>query len=196
MAQAQALRKVGTIGMAFLGIGPCLSHADVVTDWNVAALNATAVPPNSILQSRVLAIVHGAIYDAVRAVDGKGAAYAVDLEAPRGTSVDAAVAAAAHGTLVRLAPAQRPAMDAALGASLSRIADGKAKSDGIELGERIAERSVALRSADQSDARVVFTPKAGAGLYQVTLPHSMAAILPQWGSDTPFVVRGRSGRGS
>ena len=45
----------------------------------------------------------------------------------------------------------------------------------------------------QSDAKVVFTPKAGAGLYQVTLPHSMAAILPQWGSVTPFVVRGRSG---
>ena len=49
------------------------AHADAVTDWNVIALNATAVPPNSILQSRVLAIVHGAIYDAVRAVDRKGA---------------------------------------------------------------------------------------------------------------------------
>ena len=31
--------------------------ADVVADWNVTALAATAVPPNSILQSRALAIV-------------------------------------------------------------------------------------------------------------------------------------------
>ena len=89
------------------------ARADAVTDWNSVALDATAVPPNSILQSRVLAIVHGAIYDAVRAVDQKSAAYAVDLKAPAGTSIDAAVAAAAHGTLVRLAPAQRPMLDTA-----------------------------------------------------------------------------------
>src|SRR5690242_5650418 len=38
------------------------ARADVVTDWDVIALNATAVPPN-----------------AVRAVDRKAPAYAVDL---------------------------------------------------------------------------------------------------------------------
>jgi hypothetical protein len=27
-------------------------RADAVTDWNVIAINATAVPPNAILQSR------------------------------------------------------------------------------------------------------------------------------------------------
>src|SRR4029434_6884665 len=51
----------------------CTGHtgrplADVVTDWNVIALNATALPPNSALQSRTLAIVHAAIYDATRSV--------------------------------------------------------------------------------------------------------------------------------
>ena len=141
-----------------------------VTDWNVIAINATAVPPNSILQSRVLAIVHGAIYDAVRAVDQKSAAYAVDLKAPAGTSVDAAIAAAAHGALVRLAPAQRPMLDAALNAALSKIADGRGKTDGIRIGSQIAEKIVALRSSDRSDAKVAFTPKPGAGLYQLTPP--------------------------
>ena len=102
------------------------AHADAVTEWNVIALNATAAPPNSILQSRALAIVHGAIYDAVHAVDRKGGAYAIDAEAPAGTSVDAAVAAAAHGSLVRLAPAERPMLDTALNVSLSKIADGQA----------------------------------------------------------------------
>ena len=117
------------------------AQADAVTDWNVIALNATAVPPNSILQSRTLAIVHGAIYDAVRAVDRKNGAYAVDVEAPAGTSVEAAVAAAAHGSLVRLAPAERPRLDAALNVSLSKIAEGQAKTDGIALGGQIAERN-------------------------------------------------------
>jgi hypothetical protein len=194
MRKHSRLRKAFALAATAICVQPSSPlWADVVTDWNVTALNATAVPPNSILQSRVLAIAHGAIYDTVRAVEGKGAAYAVDLTAPAGTSVDAAVASAAHGVLARLAPAQRPALDAALGTALSRIADGPAKSNGVDLGRQIAESSVTLRDSDQSGARMVFTPKPGAGLYQVTPPHSMAAILPHWGSVTPFLITSRSG---
>src|SRR3954469_25918040 len=100
------------------------SQADIVTDWNVVALNATAVPPNSVLQSRTLAIVHAAIYDAIRAVDQKAPAYAVDLTAPQGADVDAAAAVAAHGVLIRLVPVQRPVLDNALDAALAKIAQG------------------------------------------------------------------------
>src|SRR3954469_13106062 len=110
------------------------ARAGVVSDWNVIALNATAVPPNSVLQSRTLAIVHAAIYDAVRAVDRKAPAYAVDLKAPQGADVDAAVAAAAHGVLVRLAPVQRPVLDGALDAALAKIAQGDGKAEGINIG--------------------------------------------------------------
>jgi hypothetical protein len=172
---------------------PDPARADVITDWNVVALNATAVPPNSILQSRVLAIVHGAVYDAVRAIDQKHVAYAVDLKAPAGSSVDAAVAAAAHGALVRLAPTQRVMLDAALNATLSKIADGPSKSDGISIGGQIAERTIALRIDDQSDIKVTFTPTPGPGHYQLTPPYSIPAILPHWGSVRPFVLRSRSG---
>ncbi len=168
------------------------ARADAVTDWNVIAVNATAVPPNAILQSRVLAIVHGAIYDAARAVDNKRAAYAVDLTAPPGTSIDAAVAAAAHGALVQLAPAQRSMLDSALKGVLAKIPDGQGKSQGIGIGAQIAERLVALRGDDKSDARIVFTPEPGAGRYQLTPPLSMPAILPQWGGVTPFVLRSKS----
>lgn len=171
---------------------PARAQADVVTDWNVIALNATAVPPNSILQSRAMAIVHGAIYDAMRAVDRKSAAYAVDVEAPAGTSAVAAVAAAAHGALVRLAPAERPRLDAALSLSLSKIADGQSKTDGIALGEQIAEQMVALRSTDGADAKIAFTAEPGAGLYQLTPPQSLPAILAQWGAVMPFVLRNKT----
>ena len=169
------------------------AQADAVTDWNVIALNATAVPPNSILQSRALAIVHGAIYDAVRAVDRKSSAYAVDVEAPAGTAVQAAVVAAAHGSLVRLAPAERSMLDSALNVSLSKIADGQGKTDGIALGGQIAEKIVALRTTDGAAAKVAFTPKPGAGLYQLTPPQLLPAILVQWGTVTPFVLRSRAG---
>jgi hypothetical protein len=169
------------------------AHADAVTDWNVIALNATAVPANSILQSRTLAIVHGAIYDAVRAVERNSAPYAVDAEAPAGTSVEAAVVAAAHGSLVRLAPAERSTLDAALNVSLSRIADGQGKTDGITLGEKIAEKIVALRTADGATAKVAFSVQPGAGLYQLTAPQLLPAILAQWGAVTPFVLRDKTG---
>ena len=175
-----------------LVLPPARAQADVVTDWNVIALNATAVPPNSILQSRTMAIVHGAIYDAMRAVDRKSAAYAVDVEAPAGTSAVAAVAAAAHGALVRLAPAERPRLDAALSLSLSKIDDGQSKTDGIALGEQIAEQMVALRSTDGADAKIAFTAKPGAGLYQLTPPQSLPAILAQWGAVMPFVLRNKT----
>jgi hypothetical protein len=139
MARTHVARVLfGSALVALLAQPAWRSHADAVTDWNVIALNATEVPPNAILQSRVLAIVHGAVYDAVRAVDRKSSAYAVDLGAPADTSVDAAVAAAAHGVLVRLAPAQRAMVDAALDAALARIADGRSKTEGIRLGSQIA----------------------------------------------------------
>ena len=81
----------------------------------------------------------------------------------------AAIAAAAHGSLVRLAPTERFMLDTALNVSLSKIPDGQGKIDGIALGGQIAEKIVALRSSDGADAKVTFTPKAGAGLYQLSM---------------------------
>jgi type II secretion system protein G len=194
MTRTGITRRLAALALATVCLLPIARvRADVVTDWNVIALNATAVPPNSILQSRALAIVHGAIYDAVRAVDRKGGAYAIDVEAPAGTSVDAAVVSAAHGSLVRLAPAERQMLDAALNVSLSKIVDGQGKTEGTALGQQIAEKLVALRSTDGAAVKVVFTAKPGVGLYQFTPPHSLPAILAQWGSVTPFVLRSSAG---
>jgi len=181
--------------LAILVALPAVSsaYADVVTDWNLAAINASAIPPNSILQSRVLAITHQAMYDAVRAIGGKRPAYTPDLKASSGASVDAAVAAAAHHALVKLIPSQRGALDAALNATLLRISDARAKADGVEIGTQVADALIALRNGDQSNAVVAFNPKPGAGRYRPTYPHNLPAILPQWGGVTPFVLKGLAG---
>lgn len=185
-----ACRKLTAV--AALLVLPLVSsgHADVVTDWNIIAINASATPPNSILQSRVLAIVHQAMYDAVRTIGGSRLSYAVDLKAPSGASIDAAVAAAAHGALVKLIPAQRSALDAALNTTLSRIADPRTKADGVEIGAEIANALIAARSNDRSDAVVPFSPTPGIGRYRPTYPHNLPAILPQWGGVAPFVLKG------
>ena len=193
MNQGRWLRKLCAATLVVLSIGPTPVRADAVTDWNVIALNASALPPNSALQSRVLAIVHAAVYDAVAAVEQKHTPYAIELKAPRGASLDAAVAAAAHGALVRLTPLQRPMLDAALTVALSKIADGQDKADGAQIGSQIGERMVALRGSDGSSIQVVFTPKPGPGLYQLTPPNSAPAVLAQWGGIKPFVLRSLSG---
>ena len=168
----QAVNRLPWIVPVLLTCAAGVARADVVTDWNVVALNASAVPPNSIVQSRTLAIVHAAVYDAVRADEGSGPAYAVDVQARRGASVEAAVAAAAHAALERLAPAAKPMLDAALSATLARIPDGQAKTDGVSLGKQVGEQTVALRMGDGADAKVAFNPKPGVGAYVLTPPHA------------------------
>lgn len=186
----QAINRLPWIALVLLACTAGVANADVVTDWNVVAIIASAVPPNSIVQSRTLAIAHSAVYDAVRAVERSGPAYAVDAQVRSGASVEAAAAAAAHAALERLAPAAIPMLDAALSATLAKIPDGQAKIDGVSLGKQVGEQTVALRVGDGADAKVAFNPKPGVGAYVPTPPQALPAILPQWGAVTPFVLRG------
>ena len=189
----QTINRLSWIVPLLVACAAGAARADVVTDWNVIALNASAVPPNSVVQSRVLAITHAAVYDAVRAVERNGPAYAVEVPARSGASVEAAAAAAAHAALVRLAPAAKAMLDAALSATLAKIADGPAKTDGTALGAQVGEHMVALRAKDGADAMVPFNAKPGIGAYATTPPHAPPPILSQWGAVTPFVLRGNVG---
>jgi len=83
-------------GIVSLGAGRV--HADVVTEWNVIAVNASGVSGlDPLLQARAIAIVHAAIYDAVNAIDRRRGVYAIDVNAPSGVSPEAAAGAAAQG---------------------------------------------------------------------------------------------------
>src|SRR5437867_11079140 len=85
------------------------AHADVVTYWNAMGLRATnylAGGFNSFSQVRIMAYTHAAIFDTVNAIDRRYTPYAVDLRAPAGASVDAAVASAAHTVLAKFSPGQ------------------------------------------------------------------------------------------
>jgi hypothetical protein len=62
----------------------------------------------------------------------------------------AAVAQAAHDTLVALYPSQQADLDGFLDEDLHRIGDGLAKSDGVDLGRRAAAAILALRANDGS----------------------------------------------
>ena len=79
------LRRVSLFVVALMAT---MAQADVVTDWNNAALNAIRAdktpPPKA---SRALAILHASIYDAVNGIDRRYEAYFVQSAVPASASV-------------------------------------------------------------------------------------------------------------
>ena len=173
-----------------LGTAPG-ARADAVTDWNQTAIRATEIARAPVpVQTRVMSIVHAAIFDAVNAIDRKYTAYAVDVRAAPGASSEAAAAAAAHGILERIYPPQKPITDAALASSLSPIPDGPAKAEGIRVGQEVAAKLFELRKDDGSGAQQSYAFGSGAGVYQATPPMNANPMLPQWRTVKPFVITG------
>src|SRR4029453_13733991 len=77
-----------------------LMAADTVLEWNVVAVEGRRVAkfsPNA--QTRALAMVHGAVFDAVNGIEGGYDPYLVQRHAPRWASEEAAAAGAAHDVL-------------------------------------------------------------------------------------------------
>src|SRR5262245_6421937 len=80
-----------------------IASAHVVAAWYTAARTAPATP---VQLSRVLAMVHAAMHDAVNGAEPRYETYASDLTDPR-AHPEAAAAGAAHRVLSGLFPAQQ-----------------------------------------------------------------------------------------
>src|SRR5439155_16951159 len=101
--------------------------------------------------SRAMAIVHIAMFDAVNAIKGGYQSYTGVAPAPGGTSLDAAVAQAAHDTLVSLFSAQTQTFDDALSDELQGVESRKQRDRGAELGHRVAAAILAMRDHDGAE---------------------------------------------
>jgi len=148
------------------------ARADTVVDWNVHATNMLIVtagqsPPVSTLH---LAMVHGAVYDAVNAIDRRYQPYLASPPARRWYSKDAAAATAAHHVLVGLQPTQQTALDALYAESLAGIPSGHAKEGGIAVGAAAAQAMLAARADDGRFGPFRFTPGTEPGQWRPTLP--------------------------
>ncbi len=102
---------------------------DAVITWNeIARRAAITVAKQFPAQSEIyVSFAQAAVYDAVVAIEGRYQPYKLILARQPGASVDAAVAAAAHDTLLHYFPAQQTALDADYATSLAAIPDGAAK---------------------------------------------------------------------
>jgi PAP2 superfamily len=182
---------------------------DAVTVWNAnagAAATAACLAPlaNPLHESRIYAMMHVAIHDALNAIDRRSRPYALDVQAEAGASPDAAVAAAARDVLVELI-AQLPlelhtqacidagvaSAEAAYTAALGDIPDDPGKVLGIEVGQAAAAAILDLRADDSAvgpflnfDCPQDTVP----GEYQCT-PGSPFIVFEGWENVTPFVLR-------
>ena len=125
------------------------TQADVVTDWNITAGDIAAAAKLPLVQThRAMAMVQSAVYEAVNAITKRYPPERVQLEAAPDASVEAAAAAANRATLLKLVPSQQAAVDSAYQTTLSAIADGPAKREGIVVGDKAAAAILALRADD------------------------------------------------
>ena len=109
---ATRLQLLVTIALAMVFVRA--AHADVIMDWNAKG-DAIAAEKQFLLQTRVMSMLHIAMFEAVNAIEPRYAPYKLTLSADRATSKDAAAATAAHDVLLSIYPDQKVALDVALG---------------------------------------------------------------------------------
>ena len=156
------------------------ARADSVTAWNEIATDALIRDGGQgAIAIANLAMVHGAVYDAVNAIDGRYEPYLVAPAAERWYSRDAAAATAAYRVLVDSRPpvvaaAQQPALAARLkplyDAALATIAPGAAKDGGIATGNAAADAMIAARTDDGRFGPFRFTAGSDAGTWRPEVP--------------------------
>jgi hypothetical protein len=150
------------------------------------------------------AMMHVAVHDALNGIDRRSRPYAARLSAPRRTSRDAAVAAAAHDVLVSVLDSYSVLMptdcvdagvarvEADYTAALGRVPNGQRERRGIALGRRAAAAILTLRADDGYDTPFIdpdFQEGTEPGEYRYTPGFPFAAV-PHLGEDlVPFTLR-------
>ena len=178
------LRLAVMLATAFVGtLLATPAPADAIIDWNTKAdaiaaqKQITGVP-----HGRGLAMLHVAMFEAVNAIERRYAPYKLNLAADRDTSKEAAAAAAGYHVLAALHPDQKTDLDATLVAMLAGVAEGDAKTKGVELGKKAAAEIIALRTNDGADAPESYRPRTSPGVYiPTTVPvFSTVGAMTPW----------------
>ena len=191
--QVAIASRLGVALLALIGFS-ATGRADVVTDWNTIAVSTVSADRVNNRQSRDMAMVHAAVFDAMNAIRPHYTPALVSIRARGNASREAAAAQAAHDVLLALFPAQQANIDAELAASLAQIPDDdehghRPKYWGIVTGHVAATAVLYARQNDHAFDSVAFTPLPGPGEYQFTPGCNATNIsVPGWGNVTPFTV--------
>jgi hypothetical protein len=174
--------------------------------WNeiasTAILVTAAQPPHAAVLS--MAMVQGAVYDAVNAIDGGHEPYLLESAAGSGDSKEAAAATAAYRVLVGfpnrtpavigLVPTQLAGLQPQFRASLATVPDGSSKSGGRAAGRAAADAMLTERLGDGRGGTFTFTPGTDPGQWRPGPPQGPSPGIvaqdpaPWVGFVRPFLV--------
>ena len=193
-----------------------LQSADTVREWNLHAANALINAPTAPIPGAGqtppvsqphLAMVQGAVYDAVNSIDGGHQPYLAGLPpASDPASKKAAVATAAHDVLVglrredlgvlALPQVAIDRLDALYADELAGIPGGAAKTDnGIAAGAAAADAMLEARADDGRYGDFRFTPGTEAGQWRPwdTVPPGSVNDPFAWVAEVePFLIESPS----
>jgi hypothetical protein len=198
------LAVLGLVGVMSLVPAASVAAAEptnMVLVWNENAINVISQPGTNTppglgqappLSALHVAMVHGAIYDAVNAIDDGHEPYLPGLSAPSSASPAAAVAQAAHDVLYGITPAANTAVrtriDDMLTASLVLIDASQAKTDGIEIGADAAAAMLAARATDGRFDVEPFATSNDAGKWRL-VPPANTNVFGQFATVTPLTMK-------
>jgi hypothetical protein len=200
LAGLSVLALVGALGLVPAASVAAAEPTNMVLVWNANAVNvigqpATNTPPGlgqgPPLAALHVAMVQGAIYDAVNAIDGGHEPYLPGLSATSTASQAAAVAQAGHDVLFGITPAANTAVrdriDALLAASLALIDPSQAKTDGMDIGADAAAAMLAARTGDGRTDVEPFVPSNDLGKWRLVPPLN-ANIQGQFATVRPLTL--------
>lgn len=155
----------------------------VVIEWNETAYDAFGGPAyqHSLMASRINAMVHLAMHDALNGIEERYSRYAFNGKDENADPV-AAAASAAHAILVNEIPGRKGFLDSALQKSLQTVSESEAKAHGISFGKQAAFAVLEKRKNDGSAGEAIMpVPPANnqPGVYQPVPPFNIL-FAPNW----------------
>jgi hypothetical protein len=184
-------RGVATILSLVVPVSAHAQSPDTILEWNRILLTTLATPgatQPTVFFTRGPAVMHVAIFDALNSFDRLYQPYLTYVDVPAGASRDAAVAQAAHDTLVAMYPTQTAALDAALATQLGRL-PADAAQRGARAGAAAARAILELRADDGWSRRPQPYVLAGMpGYWQPVPPANAAATFTHYPDVMPFVI--------
>jgi hypothetical protein len=186
-------RKLLAMAAGALALATAAFGSDnAVLYWNQQALDVTRLSRNPPpLAALFFATFHGAIFDTVNSIEQKHHGWQVDEPAPAGIDMDAAIAGAAHKSMVALWSnfANPRNLDLAYEKALADIPDSPGKTAGIAWGEQVAQHALDWLAKTGYNKPIPGKYASDeAGKWRETPSAFRPALLPFWGHVTPFVM--------
>lgn len=178
---------LASVGALSAAAGTC--QADEVTRWsNITNESIRVIGGAPCPIGRAIAVTQAAVYEAVNSITRTHEPFIEFVSAPANSSLEAAVAVAAHDALVFIYPQRTAVYDAELVTSLAGIKDGPAKTNGIAVGHAAASSCILSRFEDGSDDNTPYPFGQGNGNYYTPEDFEGAptAFSPNWGHTRPF----------